>query len=136
MLRGGVVCAMHTPCCTFCPWLLLQWGVGVHTHLTCSPHPCSNGVLVCTAGLAHTALFVAAAAACCTCGCVCVLAFLTPLTGEEPLYTQEVDCVDAPAIAAHARHTLLLQPGESIADCFVGEAGSPEQLLFEVSGDA
>lgn len=59
-----------------------------------------------------------------------------PFTGDEPLYTQEVDCVAAPAIAAHARHTLLLQPGESIADCFVGEAGSPEQLLFEVSGEA
>jgi hypothetical protein len=42
--------------------------------------------------------------------------------------------VAAPTIAAHARHTLLLQPGESIAECFGGEAGdAPEQLLFEVS---
>jgi hypothetical protein len=53
-------------------------------------------------------------------------------TGDEPLYTQEVDCVPAPVIAAQARHTVLLQPGESVADCFAGEPGTSESLLFQV----
>lgn len=54
-------------------------------------------------------------------------------TGDEPLYTQEVDCVSAPLIAAHARHTVLLAPGESVADCFAAEPDASEHLLFEVS---
>jgi hypothetical protein len=53
--------------------------------------------------------------------------------GDEPLYTQEVECVSEPVIAAHARHTVLLQPGESVAECFAGEPGTPEDLLFEVT---
>jgi hypothetical protein len=45
-------------------------------------------------------------------------------TGDEPLFTQEVHgCPADPRFAAHARHTLLLQPGEALADCFSGGGG-------------
>jgi len=63
-----------------------------------------------------------------------LLSFGAP--GDEPLYTQEVDCVSAPVLAAHARHTVLLPPGETVAECFSGDGSSetapPEQLDFEV----
>lgn len=48
--------------------------------------------------------------------------------------------MSAPSIAAHARHTILLAPGESIAECLCGggsgsgEPGASEELVFEVRG--
>lgn len=58
--------------------------------------------------------------------CVCC-------TGDEPLYTQEVDCTAGAVFAAHARHTVVLQPHEALADCFGSdEPGAEGELTFEV----
>jgi hypothetical protein len=44
--------------------------------------------------------------------------------------------VSAPVIAAHARHTVLLQPGETVAECFGLDTADTheqqQQLTFEV----
>lgn len=74
------------------------------------------------------------------------LSCAVPHTGDEPLYTQEVGCVSAPVFTAHARHMVVLQPGETVADCFAATSGSnngsepgsasaaPDHLQFEVRG--
>jgi hypothetical protein len=57
------------------------------------------------------------------------------LPGDEPLYTQECGPDSAPVIAAHARHTVLLQPGETVAQCFgldQPDTQEQQQLTFEV----
>lgn len=54
--------------------------------------------------------------------------------GEEELYTQEVGVVAAPVFSAHAQHTVVLPPGQSVAECLlcVDDAGEEEALRFEV----
>jgi hypothetical protein len=55
--------------------------------------------------------------------------------GEEPLFTQEVELVPSPVFSAHAQHTVLLAPGQALADCLADHGSGPaeqQQLGFEV----
>ncbi len=57
-------------------------------------------------------------------------------TGEgDALYTQEVACDASPMFHAHARHTIILAPGDTVAQQLSGSGGGEEEaLVFEVSG--
>ncbi|KAF6256831.1 hypothetical protein COO60DRAFT_1627040 [Scenedesmus sp. NREL 46B-D3] len=56
--------------------------------------------------------------------------------GEEPLFTQEVGLVPSPVFSAHAQHTVLLPPGQALADCLADDSSAPaeeqQQLGFEL----
>ncbi|WIA21972.1 hypothetical protein OEZ85_004330 [Tetradesmus obliquus] len=58
--------------------------------------------------------------------------------GEEPLFTQEVQLIARPEFSAHAQHTVLLPPGQSLADCLADDgsgAAAEQQLGFESLAD-